>query len=129
MMKFAVIALMSLTVAVPMFGAAHSDVYSNPCSEVWPAVKDVLKNSGNYVVASMDNTEMMASYTVGTVRHRTNSVHLNTKDSGCEMVVQSAFRGLAHDDASDFKTRVDEALVKLKAAPPAEAAKPADAKK
>ena len=129
MLKYALIALAGLTLAAPAFAKEHSDTYPVACSDLWPAVKDVVKNSGNYVVVSMDNTEMMSSYTVGAVRHRTNSVHLNVQGSGCEMVVQSTYRGVAHDDASDFKNRVDEALAKLKAAPPAAPAKPADEKK
>jgi hypothetical protein len=129
MMRHAVIVLTALTLAAPAFAKEHSDTYPVACSELWPAVKDVVKNSGSYVVVSMDNTEMMASYTVGAVRHRTNSVHLNTQGSGCEMVVQSTYRGINHDDATDFKNRVDESLAKLKAASPAAPAKPPDEKK
>ncbi|MGO9893379.1 MAG: hypothetical protein ACLPX8_04090 [Bryobacteraceae bacterium] len=36
-------------------------------------------------------------------RQRTNSVLLNTQGSGCEMQIQSSYRGIAHDDAADFK--------------------------
>ena len=45
------------------------------------------------------------------------------------MQVQSAYRGLAHDDAGDFKKRVDESLAKLKGSKPSEPAKPQDVTK
>jgi hypothetical protein len=51
---------------------------------------------------------------------------LNPQGTGCEMAVQSAYRGLAHDDAGDFKKRVDDSLAKLKAAEPAEPGRPAE---
>jgi hypothetical protein len=36
------------------------------------------------------------------------------------MQIQTAYSGLANNDAGDFKKRVDESLAKLKAAPPAQ---------
>jgi hypothetical protein len=129
MMKAVVIALMSLILAMPAFAKAHKDTYPVPCSELWAAVKDTIKNSGNYSVVSLDNAEMMASYSVGgTLRQRTNSVSLSGQGATCDMQVQSTYRGLAHDDAGDFKTRVDESLNRLKTSRPAEPAKPADGK-
>lgn len=96
---------------------------------MWAAVKDTLRNSGNYGIVSTDEAGMIASYTVGnTIRPRTNSVALSSHGAGCEMTVQSAYRGLAHDAAGDFKKRVDESLAKLKAAKPVESAKPTDPK-
>jgi hypothetical protein len=63
---------------------------------------------GNYMIISTDDAGMTASYDVGSSRRqRTNSVVLNPQGTGCEMTVQSTYRGLAHDDAGDFKTRVD----------------------
>ncbi len=130
MMKFAVVALMSLTLAVPAFGKAHKDTYPVPCSQLWAAVKDTLKNSGHYGIMASDDTAMTASYNVGeSFRQRINSVALSSQGTGCEMQVQSAYRGLAHDDAGDFKKRVDESLAKLKGSKPSEPAKPQDATK
>jgi len=130
MMKFAVVALMSLTLAVPAFGKAHKDAYPVPCSQLWAAVKDTLKNSGNYGIMASDDGAMTASYNVGeSFRQRINSVALSSQGTGCEMQVQSAYRGLAHDDAGDFKKRVDESLAKLKGSKPSEPAKPQDATK
>ena len=51
---------------------------------------------------------------------RINSVVLNGKGDTCEMQVQTAYSGLAHNDAGDFKKRVDESLAQLKTAPSAE---------
>ena len=128
MMKLVVVALMSLTFAVPSFGSTHKDNYPVPCSELWAAVKDTLKNP-TYIVASTDDKQMTASYSIGSViRHAVNAVTLTSKDtSSCEMQVQSTYRGWMHDDAGDFKTRVDASLAKLKAAKPADPAKPAEA--
>jgi hypothetical protein len=124
MMKSVLVALMSLTLAVPAFSKTHKETYPVPCSDLWAAVKDTLRNSGNYGIISTDNAEMTASYNIlGAIRKRTNSVVLNTQGSGCELQIQSNYSGIAHDDAGDFKKRVDESLAKLKAAPPADTKK------
>jgi len=115
-------------VAGPSFAKTHSDMYSIPCTTLWSAVKDTLRNSGKYGIMSLENTEMAASYSMGmgsAGQKRINSVALNSKGDGCEMVVQSGFGGGGTNDAGDFKKRVDASLDKLKAAPPAT---PADAK-
>jgi len=42
---------------------------------------------------------------------RTNSVVLNRRgDTTCEMQTQTAFSGLAHNDAGAFKKRVEKSL-------------------
>jgi hypothetical protein len=41
------------------------------------------------------------------------------------MQVQTAFSGLAHDDAGDFKKRVDASLAKQQPPPPAQPSPPA----
>jgi len=95
---------------------------------LWPAVKDVLRNSGKYGIIGIDNTEMTASFNIGGTLggKRINSVVLNTKGDGCEMQIQTAASGLIHNDEGDFKKRVDESLAKLQAAQPAPAKKPED---
>ena len=50
--------------------------------------------------------------------------------AACELQIQTAFSGLANNDAGDMKTRVEESLVKLKNVPfppAASAAQPAAA--
>lgn len=138
MMKFAVIAFMTLIFALPAFSKAHKDSYPQPCSELWTAVKDALSNpDNNYDVVSKDDAQMAASYNVkhavhlsitGAVAQRTNQVTLISKGTGCEMQVVSSYSGLAHDDAGDFKKRVEESLTKVNTKP-ADAAKPGDATK
>jgi hypothetical protein len=134
-MKFAVVALMSLAVAMPAFGKTYKSTYPLACSEVWGAVKDTLSNPENYTVGESDDTQMTASYNVkhaahvtitGAALQRTNHVTLVSKGTGCEMQVVSNYSGFEHNDKGDFKTRVDESLAKLKAAKPPEPAKPAD---
>ena len=48
---------------------------------------------------------------------------LNGKGDTCEMQVQTAYSGLAHNDEGDFKKRMDESLAKLQAEKPAETKK------
>jgi PEGA domain len=129
--RFAVVALMLLMVAGPSFGKTHSDMYSVPCSVLWTAVKDALRNSGKYGILGIDNTEMTASFVIGGSLggKRINSVVLNVKGDTCEMQTQTAFSGLAHNDAGDFKKRVDESLAKQPASPPAKPESTAPAEK
>ena len=138
MMKLIVVALMSITFAVPAFGKTYKSTYPDPCSQVWGAVKDTLSNTENYSVVESDDAKMTASYDVkhsahvniaGAALQRTNHVTLVSQGTGCQMQVVSNYSGWEHNDKGDFKTRVDESLAKLKAGPPAEPAKPADAAK
>lgn len=115
-MKHVLIATFLLaSFVVPAFGKTHKDVYDVPCSKLWPAVKDVLRNSGKYGIIGIDNTELTASYNIGGSLggKRINSLVLNVQGEKCEMQVQTAFSGLMHDDAGDFKKRVNESLAKL----------------
>jgi|ERR1039458_3891216 hypothetical protein len=138
MMKFAVVVLMSIAVAVPAFGKTYKSTYPVPCSQVWGAVKDTLSNPDNYDVQESDDAQMKASYNVkhavhanisGAALQRTNHVTLVSKGAGCEMQVVSNYSGWEHDDKGDFKKRVDESLAKPKDAKPAEPARPADTPK
>ena len=122
MKRFAVTTLMVVMVAVPTFAKTHKEMYSVPCTTLWPAVKDTLRNSGKYGIIGIDNTEMTASYNMGgtLAMKRVNSVVLNSKgDNSCELQVQSAYSGLVNNDEGDFKKRVDASLEKLKSAAPA----------
>ncbi len=125
------ITVMALTlalvvVAAPSFAKTHSEMYPIACSVLWPAVKDALRNSGKYGIVGIDNTEMTASFVIGGFLggKRINSVVLNAKGDSCEMQVQTAFSGLAHNDEGDFKKRVDESLSKQQPAQPVAPAKP-----
>ena len=128
-MKNFIAAVVLLTLSVPSFAKTHKDIFNVPCSQLWPAVKDTLRNSGKYGIIAVDNAEMTASYNIGGFMggKRINSVMLNAKGNDCEMQTQTSFSGLGHDDAGDFKKRVEESLAKLKSQP-TEAAKPEAAK-
>jgi len=121
MRKFVVVTLLSLTLGAPAFGKTHSDIFPIPCSELWPAVKDTIRNSGKYGIIAVDSSEMTASFNIGGSLggKRINSVVLNAKGASCEMQIQTAFSGLAHNDAGDFKKRVGQSLAKLKESKPA----------
>ena len=133
MMRSVVVAFLLLTLAAPAFCKTHKDMYSEPCNHVWSAVKDTLSSAENYTVVKSDDAQMDASYDVkhsahvtitGALTQRTNQVSLAANGGGCEMRVVSNYSGFEHDDAGDFKKRVDESLAKLKVAPPVEPAKP-----
>jgi len=138
MTKYGVVALLVLIFAVPSFGKTSKNTYPTSCSELWPAVKDVLSNAENYAVQESDDTLMAAAYKVkhnvhvtvtGAVLQRTNHVALVSKGAECELQVKSNYSGFEHDDSGDFKKRVEESFAKLKGAKPAEPAKPVDEKK
>jgi len=124
-MKRIVLVLLLLTLATPAFASTHKELYNVPCSVLWPALRDTLRNSGKYGIIGIDSNEMTASYNIGgnLTGKRINSVVLNNKDNGngCELQIQTAYSGLVNNDAGDLKKRVDESLAKLKAAPAAEA--------
>ncbi len=133
--RLAVLALMSLALALPVFGKTYKSTYPVSCGEVWAGVKDTLSNPENYNVAKSDDTKMTASYQVkhsvhvsvtGTLLQRTNRVTLVSKGAACEMQVVSNFSGFEHNDQDDFRKRVDESLAKLKSAPPSQPAKKED---
>jgi len=118
MKRFAITALL-LALAIPALAKTHKDDYKIACGTLWPAVKDVLRNSGKYGILSISNDEMTASYNIGgnLTGKRTNTVMLNTQPEGCQMQIQTAYSGFVNNDAADFKKRVDEALVKLQGPP------------
>jgi hypothetical protein len=125
-----------LLFVLPVFGASHETSYSNPCSELWPAIKAVINDANNYKVVSTDDPKWTAFYDVkhkvhlsvsGAVAQKTNQVTLVSQGTGCQMQVVSSFSGLSHDDQGDFVKRVNDALAKQPgSAKPAEAAKPAE---
>jgi hypothetical protein len=132
MKKTVILALVALTIGAPAFGKTHKDSFDVPCKQLWPAVKDTLRNSGKYGIIGIDNTEMTASYNIGGYMggKRTNSVVLNPKsDNACEMQTQTSYTGLGHNDAGDFRKRVEKSLEKLKDAKPSEPAKEDEEKK
>ena len=114
-MKRVLTTLCLLACAAPALAKTHSYIYPMPCSQLWPAVKDTLRNSGKYGILGIDSTELTASYNIGgnLGGKRTNSLVLNTKDGGCELQVQTSYSGITHDDAGDLKKRVDESLAKM----------------
>jgi hypothetical protein len=114
------IALLLLTLATPAVAKTHRDMFSAPCSTVWPALKDTLRNSGKYGIIGIDATEMTASYNIGgaLAGKRINSVVLNSRADGCEMQVQTAYSGLIHNDAGDLLKRVQDSMARLQPSAP-----------
>jgi len=108
-----------MLLAWPVLAKTHKELFSVPCSELWPAVKDTLRNSGKYGIIAIDNAEMTASYNMGgnLTGKRINSLVLNSHENSCEMQIQTAFSGLVNNDEGDMKKRVQESLDKLRIAP------------
>ncbi len=113
--KVLTLSMLLTAIAAPGFSKTHKEMFDVPCSTLWPAVKDVLRNSGKYGIIGISNEEMTASYNIGgtLTAKRTNSVVLNTAGNGCELQLQTAFSGLANNDAGAFKKRLSESLEKL----------------
>jgi len=129
---FSGVILLTLAMAIPAWGKTYKSVYSVPCSELWPAVKEVVNNADNYKIDEIDDASMSAAFEVkhaahvtitGAILQRTNKVKLVPEGSGRELQNVSNFSGWEHNDRGDFKKRVDDALEKQKGAP-ADAAKP-----
>ena len=118
-MKATVLAFVLCACSAPAFAKTHSFVYNMPCTSLWPAVKDTLRNSGKYGIIGISSEEMTASYNIGgaLTGKRVNSLVLNPKPDGCELQVQTSFSGFVNNDVDDLKKRVDESLAKLKSAP------------
>ena len=135
-MRLVVVALISLALALPAFGAGnktYKTTYPVPCSELWGAVKVALSNPDNYKDVQSDEEKMTADYNVkhsihcsviGAVNQGKNQVSLMPIGTTCEMSVVSMYSGLSHNDQGDFKKRVDESLARLKAAPASQPAEP-----
>lgn len=119
-MKHLASVMLLLVIAGPGVAKTHKELFMNvPCSVLWPAVKDTLRNSGKYGIIGIDNAEMTASYNMGgnLTGKRINSIVLTSNENSCEMQIQTAFSGLVNNDAGDMRKRVQESLDKLKAAP------------
>ena len=89
-MKYVIVALMSLSLALPVFGETYKSTYPISCSEVWGGVKDTFSNPQNYTVVKSDDAKMTASYYVkhtvhvtitGAVLQRKNEGYLGTQGS------------------------------------------------
>jgi hypothetical protein len=128
-MKRLAVLFFLVLLATSAIAKTHNDMFNVPCSVLWPAVKDTLRNSGKYGVIGIDNNEMTASYNIGGFMggKRINSLILNDKGQSCELQVQTSYSGLTHDDAGDMKDRIEKSLQKLQAQKAAEPPKPAAA--
>ena len=130
--RILLILCITILAVAPAAAKTYKTTYPTACSDLWPAVKATLADADHYAKVTIDEPKMTAEYqpkhsvhvdVSGTLLQRMNHVTLVPKGTGCEMQVVSNYSGWGHDDKSDFKKRVDDALIKIKAVP-AEAAKP-----
>lgn len=125
MRRFTVAVLTLLIVVKPSFARMQKDMYPVSCSALWFAVKDTVRNSGNYAIVAIDNTEMIASFAIGVGQSiRIDSAVLNAKGDTCEMQLQPLYEGPFSNDGADFKKRVDKALTQLQSSQPVGPARP-----
>jgi len=111
--------LIALIAVQPAFAKLHKENYPVACGELWSAVQDTIKNSGYYTLVLADDKQMTVSFHIsGAIHSRTISTHLEPQSSGCEMQTETSFSGVFQSDAGDFKSRVDQALAKLKSSAP-----------
>jgi len=110
--------LVLATVVSPAFADAHKETYPMACSALWPAVKSTVRNSGFYGIVFLDNTEMIASFSIGTRGNgvlRVDSAVLNViSDSSCELQLEPLAKPIFANDAADFKKRLDSTLSGMK---------------
>jgi hypothetical protein len=124
MKRLALVALVILIGAGPLLAKTRKEVYPMPCAALWPALKDTVRNSGNYAVIFIDNTEMIATFAIGAGGSvRIDSAVLNAKGDTCEMQVQPLPPGFFSDDAGDLKKRVDDSLQRMQSSQPPPPAK------
>lgn len=123
------IVLFALLSLMPASAKTYKNTYPTACSTIWPAVKATLADQDHYAKVALDEPKMSADYQPkhsvhadisGVLLQRMNHVRLIPKGTGCEMQVVSNYSGWGHDDQSDFKKRVDDAMTQPK--PPAPAA-------
>ena len=131
--RIALVPCMVLLAVAPAWGETYKNTYPVACSEIWPAVQATLADQEHYAKVKIDEAKMSGEYQPkhnvhvdisGVLLQCMNKVRLVPKGTGCEMQVVSNYSGWGHDDKSDFKKRVDDALIKEKTAAPAETAKP-----
>ncbi len=98
--------------ALPAFARTHRDVYPLQCNQLWPAVKDTLKTSGKYNIIGISDQELTASFTVGAFwsGKSVNGIVLTPSGDGCQLAVNTSYRGIEHNDAKDLKKRIDADL-------------------
>ena len=126
MRRFGLVILLLLITGGSAFASEQKDMYSMPCSTLWPAVKATVSNSGYYAIVMIDNAEMAASFAIGVGQGlRIESVVLNAKaGDSCEMQVQPLYQPGLSNDGNDFKKRVDATMAYLKSAKEASSTKP-----
>jgi hypothetical protein len=81
MVRFAIVASILLTVALPAFSGTHNGTYSNACSEAWTAVEDTLGNEENYTIKISDETRTAVTYSVKHSAHVTLTGALRQRPS------------------------------------------------
>jgi len=107
--------LLPLSLLIVLAAPAFAKPYPLPCSELWSAVADTLDNPGNYTIVAIDKEQMKASFVVvGALYPVSNAVFLKPKGNGCDLETRMGFTG--NDDGGTFRSRVNRAVAKRKAA-------------
>jgi hypothetical protein len=132
MRRIAAVVFLIVIAVVPLCAKTYSEIYPMSCSALWPAVKETVRNSGDYGVVFIDGAEMIASFSIGASGNgvfRIETAVLNVKsDSSCELKVEPLAQPVFANDGADFKKRLDTALADLKTSQNSSAKRGDDAK-
>lgn len=128
-MKTVVAALVLLVFSIPTFAKSKSvdpvkGIYPISCDDLWIAVKATLGNKSNYALASVNDLELHASFTVvGDLILYTDRVTLYPKEGGCTIKAEISEVGAENVNWRAFHKRLGQSLTKLQAAKSTDAPK------
>lgn len=128
-MKTFLVALLLLVFSVSTFAKSKSldpvkGVYPVSCDDLWLAVKNTLGDKGNYALASVNDLELHASFTVvGDLIVYTDRVTLYPKEGGCTIKEDFGEVGAENTNWRAFHKRLGHSLAGLQAAKSAGAPK------
>jgi hypothetical protein len=124
-MRFALVTLLALSVAVPAHAKSNHDVYPMSCDMLWAAVKGALNNPNDYAILGVNDLSQKAWFiVVGDLKSYTDNVAVTPQGNGCAMKLAMYQIGSDNSDERGFRHRLKRSLAKVQAAI---AAKPAAA--
>lgn len=120
-------ALLILSLPLPAYARTTKEHFNLPCTAVWAAVTDTLRNSGIFEPITIDAAAMKATYKAGDSSDNfknsvTDSASLTPQGDRCELEIDAPSDGLFENDARDLLYRVQRDLKQFERNPSALAA-------
>lgn len=100
---------------IRLLGKTYTEAFDVTCKVLWPALNDVLKNSGKYDIIQTDDSDMMAIYDMGRKsEHRMDDAILRPTDNRCSMEITQAPHagGMYTNDPKSLSQRLHVVLSK-----------------